>query len=132
MIVQMAVSRTREYAADRRGAEICGNPLWLSTALNKIARSAKVIPNEEAEHNPATAHMFIINPLSGRGADSLFRPIPTRTTASRHSNSLPPKWASAPPVRHRAHLPLPKTVGHGVMQAATTMAVRAFGAHGRR
>lgn len=76
MIVQMAVSRTREYAADRRGAEICGNPLWLSSALNKIARSAKVIPNEEAEHNPATAHMFIINPLSGRGADNLFSTHP--------------------------------------------------------
>lgn len=76
MIVQMAVSRTREYAADRRGAEICGNPLWLSSALNKIARSAKVIPNEEAEHNPATAHMFIINPLSGQGADNLFSTHP--------------------------------------------------------
>ncbi|MBJ6135520.1 zinc metalloprotease HtpX [Ochrobactrum sp. Q0168] len=76
MIVQMAVSRTREYAADKRGAEICGNPLWLSSALNKIARSAKVIPNEEAEHNPATAHMFIINPLSGRGADNLFSTHP--------------------------------------------------------
>ncbi|MBC2887391.1 zinc metalloprotease HtpX [Ochrobactrum sp. CM-21-5] len=76
MIVQMAVSRTREYAADKRGAEICGNPLWLSSALNKIARSAKAIPNEEAEHNPATAHMFIINPLSGRGADSLFSTHP--------------------------------------------------------
>lgn len=76
MIVQMAVSRTREYAADKRGAEICGNPLWLSTALDKIARNAKVIPNEAAEHNPATAHMFIINPLSGRGADSLFSTHP--------------------------------------------------------
>ncbi|HHV69669.1 zinc metalloprotease HtpX [Brucella intermedia] len=76
MIVQMAVSRTREYAADKRGAEICGNPLWLSSALGKIARSAKVIPNEEAEHNPATAHMFIINPLSGRGADNLFSTHP--------------------------------------------------------
>ncbi|PWL16800.1 zinc metalloprotease HtpX [Falsochrobactrum shanghaiense] len=76
MIVQMAVSRTREYAADRRGAEICGNPLWLSSALGKIARSAKAIPNEEAEHNPATAHMFIINPLSGRGADNLFSTHP--------------------------------------------------------
>lgn len=76
MIVQMAVSRTREYAADKRGAEICGNPLWLSSALNKIARSAKAIPNEEAEHNPATAHMFIINPLSGRGADNLFSTHP--------------------------------------------------------
>ncbi len=95
MIVQMAVSRTREYAADRRGAEICGNPLWLSTALNKIARSAKVIPNEEAEHNPATAHMFIINPLSGRGADSLFDPSRhgqphrgTRTACRRNGHPL--------------------------------------------
>lgn len=76
MIVQMAISRTREYAADRRGAEICGNPLWLASALNKIARSAKATVNEEAEHNPATAHMFIINPLSGRGADNLFSTHP--------------------------------------------------------
>lgn len=76
MIVQMAISRTREYAADRRGAEIAGNPLWLSSALNKIARNAKAIVNEDAEQNPATAHMFIINPLSGRGADNLFSTHP--------------------------------------------------------
>ncbi len=81
MIVQMAVSRTREYAADRRGAEICGNPLWLASALNKIARGAHDTVNEEAEHNPATAHMFIINPLSGRGADNLFSTHPD--TANR-------------------------------------------------
>ncbi len=81
MIVQMAVSRTREYAADRRGAEICGNPLWLASALNKIARGAHETVNEEAEHNPATAHMFIINPLSGRGADNLFSTHPD--TANR-------------------------------------------------
>lgn len=76
MIVQMAISRTREYAADRRGAEICGNPLWLASALNKIARSAHEIINEEAEYNPATAHMFIINPLCGQGADNLFSTHP--------------------------------------------------------
>lgn len=76
MVVQMAVSRTREYSADRRGAEICGNPLWLATALDKIARGSQNIVNEEAEHNPATAHMFIINPLSGRGADNLFSTHP--------------------------------------------------------
>lgn len=81
MVVQMAVSRTREYAADRRGAEICGNPLWLASALNKIARGAHETVNEEAEHNPATAHMFIINPLSGRGADNLFSTHPD--TANR-------------------------------------------------
>ncbi|WP_332060045.1 zinc metalloprotease HtpX [Bartonella sp. CB74] len=81
MLVQMAISRTREYAADRRGAEICGNPLWLASALSKIAGGGHTILNEEAEHNPATAHMFIINPLSGEGADSLFSTHPA--TANR-------------------------------------------------
>ena len=81
MLVQMAISRTREYAADRRGAEICGQPLWLASALAKIAGAAEHIPNEEAEQHPATAHMFIINPLSGRGADNLFSTHPD--TANR-------------------------------------------------
>ncbi|MCZ2327868.1 zinc metalloprotease HtpX [Bartonella sp. F02] len=81
MMVQMAISRTREYAADRRGAEICGNPLWLASALSKIAGGGHAIYNEEAEHNPATAHMFIINPLSGEKADSLFSTHPE--TANR-------------------------------------------------
>lgn len=76
MLVQMAISRTREYSADRRGAEICGNPLWLASALGKIARSAQHIPNEDAERNPATAHMFIINPLSGERMDNLFSTHP--------------------------------------------------------
>lgn len=81
MLVQMTISRTREYAADRRGAEICGNPLWLASALHKIANGAHHTVNEAAEHNPATAHMFIINPLSGRGADNLFSTHPE--TANR-------------------------------------------------
>jgi heat shock protein HtpX len=76
MLVQMAISRTREYAADRRGAEICGQPLWLASALNKIARSVKQIPNQDAERSPATAHMFIINPLSGERMDNLFSTHP--------------------------------------------------------
>ncbi|UUP17453.1 zinc metalloprotease HtpX [Nitratireductor thuwali] len=76
MLVQMAISRTREYSADKRGAEICGNPLWLASALNKIARSAKQVVNPDAERNPATAHMFIINPLSGQRMDSLFSTHP--------------------------------------------------------
>lgn len=76
MLVQMAISRTREYSADRRGAEICGNPLSLASALRKIAMAAGRIPNEEAEHNPATAHMFIINPLSGARMDNLFSTHP--------------------------------------------------------
>ena len=76
MIVQMAVSRTREYSADRRGAEICGNPLWLASALDKIARGAERIVNPDAERNPATAHLFIINPLSGERMDNLFSTHP--------------------------------------------------------
>ncbi|MBZ9675471.1 zinc metalloprotease HtpX [Mesorhizobium sp. ES1-1] len=77
MVVQMAVSRTREYEADRRGAEICGHPLWLASALDKIARGAERIRNPDAERNPATAHLFIINPLSGERMDSLFSTHPS-------------------------------------------------------
>jgi heat shock protein HtpX len=76
MIVQMAISRTREYAADRLGAEICGEPRWLASALQKIAGEAHVIPNRTAEANPATAHMFIVNPLTGQGMDNLFSTHP--------------------------------------------------------
>ncbi|MDN2568448.1 zinc metalloprotease HtpX, partial [Aquibium sp. A9E412] len=76
MLVQMAISRTREYAADRRGAEICGNPLWLADALRKIAGGGRQVVNEDAERNPATAHMFIINPLSGQRMDGLFSTHP--------------------------------------------------------
>ncbi|KAA0968259.1 zinc metalloprotease HtpX [Aureimonas fodinaquatilis] len=76
MIVQMAVSRTREYAADRRGAEICGEPLWLASALGKIAKAAGRTVNVDAERAPATAHMFIINPLNGQRMDNLFSTHP--------------------------------------------------------
>lgn len=76
MLVQMAISRTREYSADRRGAEICGNPLWLASALAKISGAASRIHNNDAERNPATAHMFIINPLSGERMDNLFSTHP--------------------------------------------------------
>ncbi|PLX36568.1 MAG: zinc metalloprotease HtpX [Hyphomicrobiales bacterium] len=76
MMVQMAISRTREYAADRMGAEIAGNPLSLASALQKIAGDASHIENTHAEANPATAHMFIINPLSGARMDNLFSTHP--------------------------------------------------------
>jgi len=76
MIVQMAISRAREYEADRIGAEICGRPRWLATALAKIAGAAERIPNESAEASPATAHLFIINPLSGQSMDNLFSTHP--------------------------------------------------------
>jgi heat shock protein HtpX len=76
MVIQMAISRSREYEADRLGGEIAGNPVWLADALAKIAGAVEHIPNETAEAKPATAHMFIINPLSGRGMDSLFSTHP--------------------------------------------------------
>ncbi|GBD49921.1 zinc metalloprotease HtpX [Methylopila sp. Yamaguchi] len=76
MIVQMAISRTREYQADKLGAEICGRPDWLASALGKIAGAAAHIENDTAERNPATAHMFIINPLSGHRMDNLFSTHP--------------------------------------------------------
>jgi heat shock protein HtpX len=77
MLVQMAISRTREYAADDLGARIAGEPMWLASALVRIENAAHQTPNMDAEHNPATAHMFIINPLSGRGVDSLFATHPS-------------------------------------------------------
>lgn len=76
MIVQMAISRTREYGADKAGAEISGDPLALASALNKISHAAKQIPNMAAENNPATAHLFITNPLHMRKMDGLFSTHP--------------------------------------------------------
>jgi len=76
MMVQMAISRTREYAADSGGAEISGNPQALASALAKLQKGAKAARNDRAEANPATAHMFIVNPLSGEQMDSLFSTHP--------------------------------------------------------
>jgi heat shock protein HtpX len=76
MLVQLAISRTREFSADRLGAEICGHPRWLGRALSRIeqAASRRVLPS--AERNPASAHLFIINPLRMGGVDNLFRTHP--------------------------------------------------------
>ncbi len=75
-LVQMAISRTREYEADRVGAEIADDPQALASALQKIEAYARGAVNAPAERNPATAHMFIINPLNGKGADNLFSTHP--------------------------------------------------------
>ncbi len=76
MLVQMAVSRTREYEADRDGAEIAGDPLALASALAKISHAAGRTVNIAAERNPAMAHLYIINPLSGARMDNLFSTHP--------------------------------------------------------
>ena len=75
-LIQMAISRSREYEADKLGGQICGNPVWLADALAKIAAGVQHIPSETAEAKPATAHMFIINPLTGGGMDNLFSTHP--------------------------------------------------------
>lgn len=80
-LIQMAISRSREYEADRVGAEICGNPIWLASALKKIESLAQRIDNNSAERNPSTAHMFIINPLHAHQHDKLFSTHPS--TANR-------------------------------------------------
>ena len=98
MLVQMAISRTREYAADRLGAEICGQPRWLASALARIDRAAHAIPNEAAEAHPATAHLFIINPLTGAGVDSLFSTHPATQNRIAALEALAAEWqASAGP-----------------------------------
>ncbi|MDP2119428.1 MAG: zinc metalloprotease HtpX [Hoeflea sp.] len=99
MLVQMTISRTREYAADRRGAEICGNPLWLASALRKIALGAGRVVNEDAERNPATAHMFIINPLNGQRMDSLFSTHPATENRIAALEAMVAEFASAQPAR---------------------------------
>jgi len=78
-LIQMAISRSREYEADRVGAEICGNPMWLASALTKIEGLAQRIDNHSAERNPSTAHMFIINPLHAHRHDKLFSTHPSTT-----------------------------------------------------
>jgi heat shock protein HtpX len=72
-LIQMAISRSREYEADATGAKLCGNPLYLANALKKLHAGSQRIPMDA---NPATAHMFIVNPLRGGGISSLFSTHP--------------------------------------------------------
>ena len=74
MLIQLAVSRSREYLADETGARICGRPLALANALRKLYTASHLMPMQEAR--PATAHMFIVNPLSGGSLVSLFSTHP--------------------------------------------------------
>jgi len=76
MLVQMAISRTREYGADRAGAEISGKPMKLASALQKLAVGAARIPNPYAQKNPAAAQLYIVEPLMGGGMDNLFSTHP--------------------------------------------------------
>jgi heat shock protein HtpX len=95
-IVQMAISRTREFEADREGAEISGRPLWLASALRRIEAGANETENEAADAHPATAHMFIINPLHG-GFSGLFASHPSTAERIARLNAMAEKMGQAVP-----------------------------------
>jgi heat shock protein HtpX len=96
MLVQMAISRSREFEADREGATISGRPLWLASALKRIASEAREITNPEAEANPATAHMFIVNPLSGGGLSGLFASHPSTAERVARLEAMAAQTGQAP------------------------------------
>lgn len=86
LLIQMAISRSREYGADAGGAEISGNPLYLAGALKKLEMANQRLPMEDA--TPATAHMFIVNPLTGGGLMSLFSTHPPIEERVRRLESM--------------------------------------------
>jgi heat shock protein HtpX len=89
MLIQFAISRSREFEADRGGAEISGDPKALAAALDKIERYAKGLPMPTAEHHPETAQMMIINPLSGGGLSGLFSTHPSTQERVERLLSMP-------------------------------------------
>jgi heat shock protein HtpX len=94
-IVQMAISRAREFEADKLGAEISGEPRALASALANISGKAGLIDNIEAEQNPATAHMFIINPLHVHAIDGLFSTHPRTEIRIEKLLAMEPNISSA-------------------------------------
>jgi len=99
-LVQMAISRGREYTADRHGAEICGRPLWLASALEKMAQAVPLIDNQTAERNPATSHLFIVNPLHVHRIDGLFSTHPNVADRIARLRAMPGVHAGVQSVPH--------------------------------
>jgi heat shock protein HtpX len=96
MLVQMALSRSREYEADRMGGLICGNPLWLASALQRIhAAVSSGVPHEAAERAPATASLYIMNPLTAGGIDNLFSTHPNTENRVAALNELAAELGAA-------------------------------------
>lgn len=96
MLVQMAISRSREFEADRSGAQLSGRPLWLASALQRIEAVAERTENPEAEANPATAHMFIVNPLHGGGLAGLFASHPSTEERIARLKAMAAELGQAP------------------------------------
>ncbi len=88
MLVQMAISRTREFEADRVGAGICGQPQWLADALDRIHLGVRQNVNHAAEARPATAHLFIINPLQSNRMSELFSTHPPTAERVRRLRAM--------------------------------------------
>lgn len=88
MLIQLAISRTREYGADETGARMTGNPHSLASALERLETAAKAYPLPQAEANPATAHLFIVNPLSGDSITKLFSTHPPIAERARRLRSM--------------------------------------------
>ncbi|GIX15989.1 MAG: protease HtpX [Rhodothalassiaceae bacterium] len=99
MLVQLAISRTREFGADEAGAEISGKPLALASALARLEQAARRLPNPHAERNPASAHLFIVNPLSGRQMAALFRTHPSTEDRIARLEALAARMGAIRPVR---------------------------------
>lgn len=110
-LVQMAISRSREYEADRVGAEIAGDPHALASALQKIEGHARRVINHTAERNPASAQLFIINPLSGQGADNLFSTHPATGNRVRALMELAERLGVRPRAAEPAVPPEPVFAG---------------------
>jgi heat shock protein HtpX len=107
-LVQMAISRAREYEADAEGAAICGHPEWLAGALERLGALSGRIDNIAAERNPASAHMFIVNPLHMQAVDSLFAthpPLETRIARLREGTAPRPQGNARPAADRAARTP---------------------------
>lgn len=96
MMVQMAISRTREFAADKMAAEMCGRPDWLASALARIGQLSSRGTIETAQRNPATAHLFISNPLAGARFAGLFATHPPMEQRIAKLNALAQSWGDDP------------------------------------
>jgi heat shock protein HtpX len=98
-MVQLAISRTREFEADRKGAEISGHPLWLASALGKLEQGARAIDNPTADGHPASAHLFIVNPLHGGAMSWLFTTHPPIEERIRRLQAMAAETGDTPPHR---------------------------------
>ncbi len=112
-LVQMAISRSREFEADRMGAEISGHPEWLASALARLHAGTQAIPNATAEANPATAHLYIDNPLSGGGMANLFSTHPPMEERIARLQAMVSEPVHAASLRTRAGGSVPQTGGRG-------------------